>query len=71
MATPGDEHEQGEDEVIESGTRPYCMLELAAQDRRTPVRHFSQRSEEGVAADDPKHVEAAQGIERKKTGLGS
>ena len=62
-----DEHEQGEDEVVEMEARPLDVVELDGPDAGpAPVRHLGQGPEEGVAADDPEHVEAAQGVEREE-----
>ena len=64
---PGDEHEQGEDEVVEVEAGPFDVLELDRPGAGpAPVRHFGQGPEEGVAADDPEHVETAQGVEREQ-----
>ena len=59
------EQEQREDQVVEPEAFPLDVLELLAEAqglRRAPP--FAQRPRDLVAADDPEHVEAPQGVDR-------
>ncbi len=70
-ADAGDEKEQREDHVIGVEAGPRDVFELAGpplEDR--PAGEGGQGGEDAIAAHDPEHVEAAEGVERVEAGRG-
>src|SRR5207244_653665 len=62
-----DKHEHRKDEIVEMETGPFTMLHLRRQTfRQGRLVDFGQRANDEIAADDPEHVETAEGIERYK-----
>ena len=59
-----DENEEGKDQVVESESFPVFVIQLFRENRDdTGMADFVEPMEQVLRADDPKHVETAQGIE--------
>lgn len=58
-----DERKEREDEIVQMQAFPLCMGELSGEIRRHRVGpQLFERGVDGVPADDPEHVKAAQCI---------
>ena len=59
------ENEEGEDQVVKVNALPVLVVQLLRQDaEQTGVADFVEPVEQVLGTDDPKHVKAAEGIER-------
>lgn len=68
---PGDEDEEWEDQVLEMEPSPRLVVQLLGdQSQQTAAGELLESPDQLLGADDPEHVEAAQGIERHQAGLG-
>ena len=64
---PGHEEEEREDEVVRQEAVPLDVLQLAVDRAQpAPLGQFEEREQDAMSADDPKEVEAAQGVEREQ-----
>ncbi len=64
-----EEEEEREDEVVEDEALPWDVFELGFGDGfGGGAEIFAEGAEEGVAADDPEHIEATEGVDGEESG---